>query len=259
MIKIDKKRNIKTIWNQWSSFRYFLKSFVVIVFSIFFTIAVFFAWKRHIEEKPQHYKIPQKFSPKIEIQQLTEKVAALQTNVKSLSDRLTVTESTTQKIPLQTSVQIVTLELLRGVLEGLVPLETLRIFLQKNNAPWTTSFLTHLTPVKEIKSYVELEELLVLPSPPSYSSLWQRVKEKVASLIHIRKIDEKGEYNLGKLADVQKALRAHNIQKALEFFEKLPPEKKMPLAFWEGLARDRFILETSEKTLFLELAKGLSE
>ena len=147
------------------------------------------------------------------------------------------------------------IEILRAVLEGLIPLETLKIFLHKIPEPWAHSLLTTLTPIKSTITYPQLEDLLVLP-PPVPLSTWERMKATLKSLIRIRKLDEKGTYKLESIENIQKALKEHDIQRALKFFAMLTPQEKAQLSSWRVLAQERLTLEDSLKNLLIEFTES---
>jgi len=258
-MKNNKKISIKAIWNQWVTSPHFFKTlFIFIAFFLFFGLTITFIWKRYNERIPEKpLVLPQKFSLKIQLQELTERVSTLQTRFESFSDRLTALElAIKQQQHLKISDYLIALELVKGVLEGRIPLESLKKFLQKIPLPWAVAFLTSLAPFQEIKSYTELEALLSLPTPPlSSSSLWQRLKEKMDSIISIQKVDEKGEYRLGQIEDIRTALQDKNIQKAIDLYSSLSPEERAQLSAWAHLALGRFALESQEKRLLLELAR----
>ncbi|MBP6951525.1 MAG: hypothetical protein KBC28_04835 [Alphaproteobacteria bacterium] len=156
---------------------------------------------------------------------------------------------------LQIPQRLIVIEILRSVLEGLIPLETLKIFLHKISEPWAHSLLTTLTPIKSTITYPQLEDLLVLP-PPVPLSTWERMKATLKSLIRIRKLDEKGTYKLESIENIQKALKEHDIQRALKFFAMLTPQEKAQLSSWKVLAQERLMLEDSLKNLLLEFTES---
>ncbi len=262
-MKNNKKTPPPLSWYQWSYFPDFFKNlFIFLAFFIFFTISIVLIWKRQLEKKTQHVLqavIEQQIAPKAppstpapapppsfqqDIQSLTNRVAALEA-------KLTQTQ-----VSLQIPHKLIALELANGILEGFIPLDSLKAFLQKTPDPWAPPLLATLVSMGDIKNYMYLEASLALPPPPSHLSLWQRIKSKMKSLVHIQRLDEEGNYKLGKLEDIQRALQAHNLQKALESFEKLPPEDQAPLSSWKKMAQDRLFLETTRKTLLLEIAGG---
>ncbi|MBY0291846.1 MAG: hypothetical protein K2W92_00960 [Alphaproteobacteria bacterium] len=158
---------------------------------------------------------------------------------------------------LQIPQKLIVIELLRSVLEGLIPIETLKTFLHKISEPWALSLLATLDPIKNTITYPQLEALLV-PPPLSFDSLsiWERIKTKLQSLVRIRKLDEHGAYKLKPIESIQKSLEVHDIQQALKFFEMLTPQENAQLSSWKILAQERLTLENSLKNLLLELTES---
>jgi len=258
-MKNDKKINRSFFWHQWTQLPHFLKNlFVFIAFFIFFTISIVLIWKRQLEKQTQQVLqavIEQQTAPKAP----SPAPPSPQQDVQSLTDRLTTLEArlTQQQPSLQIPPKLIALELIKGVLEGLIPLDPLKTFLQKTPESWAAPLLSSLASLGDIKDYANLEASLVLPPPPlDQLSLWQRIKRKMKSLVRIQRLDEKGNYKLGKLEDIQQALQSHNLQKALECFEKLPAEDQATLSAWKKMVQDRLFLETTRKTLLLEIAGG---
>lgn len=261
-MKKDKKYNLIAIWRQWRGSPDFLKNtFVFFMFSIVFVLSIILVWKRYIDRQAVERKLPVFISeiekhPEVVI--LQKEVALVTNEVASVTNRFSTLE---KKVIQQEQVAIIplkliTVELLTGVLEGLIPLEKLKEFLQKNPDSWAKDFVTPLLLLGECKTYTQLEALLVSPPPPVTQSIRRRFLNILTSLIQIRKLDENGQYDLGQLEDIRKELRARGIQTALQFFEKLPPQEKARLASWKQLADVRLVVETSAKNLLLELAGG---
>jgi hypothetical protein len=261
-MKKGKTYNPITLWRQWRRSPDFLKNtFVFFMFSIVFVLSIILVWKRYldkqaVERNPPIFNSEVERYPEVVI--LQKEVASVTNEVASVTNRFSTLE---KKVIQQEQVAIIplkliTVELLKGVLEGLIPLEQTKAFLQKNPDPWAKTFVTPLLPLKECKTYTQLEILLVSPPPPVAQTIWRRFLNIVTSLIQIRKLDGNGQYILGQLEDIRKELRAHDIQTALQFFEKLPPQEKTRLASWKQLADARLTVETSAKKLLLELAGG---
>ncbi len=155
----------------------------------------------------------------------------------------------------QISHRFIAYEILNEILEGHLPLETLTLYLKKHPEPWTTEILVTLAPLKGVKTYDELQRLLILPPEPQSlaKSLWQRVKNIVRSIVKIRKLNHG---YLATLSDVQTALRGHNIHQALEIFYTLPPIRQIPYASWKGDALDRATLETLKQKMLLAISEN---
>lgn len=178
----------------------------------------------------------------------------LQKEISSQNDRLAQIEANLkqwQSVP-QASHQLVAIEILREVLEGHLPLSTFTLYLQKIPEPWAPPILSRISSITMCKTYAQLQDLLVLP--PKSHSLWRRVKNFLKSFVRIRKLDAKGHYQGGHLDDVHRALREHNIQQALEAFEKLSPAEQNQLASWKQDAQNRLALEALKQKMLLDLA-----
>ncbi|MBY0500852.1 MAG: hypothetical protein K2P93_02480 [Alphaproteobacteria bacterium] len=261
------------LWRQRLKSPEFLKNFFVfIMFFIILFLAIILIWKRHTEKKvvkheialaaiapEQSEKKEQKEEKEEKIEKkLEEKTITIQNEVSVFADRITALEQKTvqQQQGIEIPHKLITLELLKGVLEGFVPLAKLIAFLLKNPEPWAKILVTPLVPLKECKTYPQLEAMLILPASPEILTLWERFLKTVISLVQVRKLDEKGGYILSHLKDVQVALREHDIQKALQVFEKLPPSEKARLVSWKQAAQNRQAVETITKNFYLELMGG---
>jgi|GEM_PF-6080012 len=260
-MKNNKQKHLLSFWQSWAHFPDFFKNlFVFLAFFIFFTISIVLIWKRQLTKETRQVL------QSVVAQQITAKAPPSpppppppplpQQDIQPLINRIAVLETRLDQsqASLQTPHKLIAFELIKGVLEGFIPLESLKTFLQKTPDPWASSLLITLAAMGDIKDYSQLEASLALPPPLVQLSLWQRVKRKLKSLIRIQRLDEKGNYKFGNLEGVQKALQAHNIQKAIECFEKLPVEDQAALSSWKKTAQDRLFLETTRKTLLLEIA-----
>lgn len=258
----NKEKTLKAFFNQLFRAHFSLKnSLIFIVFSIFFISAVgltiFFIWKKgHNYESPKERPLPEKVTLKREVEKLGQTTATVQSDLQTLLNRIKSLEDMSikqEKVVLMPD-KVIADQLILAILGGKFPLETLRVFLQKRPVPWKEELLIKLSHLGEIKCYAELEDLLKVPLTSPSHSLWQRVKNKLKSLISIRKLDGNGNYASSDLKNVQDALRNHNIQKALDSFLILPPEQQAFLAPWKKLAQDRFDLEMLKKKLLEEIA-----
>ena len=250
----NKKTNTPLFWHQWTQSPDFLKNLLIaLVIFIVFILIIIFMWQRsETKEQAQSHAL-QQISPST----ATEKTPPLSNEAHSVSDRLAALE---QKMLQQEQIsqlphKLVAVDLLQGALEGMIPLEVLKRFLQKTSELWANTLLTTLIDIKESKTYPQLETLFAL-SPSHSPSTWQRIKNKVNSFIHIRKVDGKSEDSRTHLKDIRKALRAHDIQKATELFENLSSEEKAQLSSWKEVARARLLLELSAQELLIELGNS---
>ncbi len=179
--------------------------------------------------------------------QVADALTALQNQMAFLSERLLQQETA---ISSQASEELLTLAVVRGVLENRLSFGALKTFLQRNPTPWKHSLLTHLESIEDIKTCAYLEATLVLPPSSVPSSFFKRMEQKMRSLIHIQKQDAFAEDAFGKL------LKQGMLQPALALFETLPPEDRKFLSAWCQHAQNRLSLERIENALLLSIAEG---
>jgi len=247
MKKNEKKTN-GPFWSKWTKSPGFSRNILIIAILILIIIlSLFTIWKRYAEKEFEHASSLHML-PSQQEEQAIEEFKSLSNSLKAIQD--TVIQ---QQHNLQIPHKLIAVELLRGVLDDLIPLETLKTFLQKNPEPWAQELLTTLGSVKENTNYAQLEALLA-PTTTKSHSLWERFKKTIKSLIHIQKRDEDSSSKPGRVKDVKKAIRSHDIAKALIVFEKLPSEEKAQLSAWKELAKGRLLLEQSTRKLLLDLA-----
>jgi len=203
------KKNKKTdsvSWFRWTQSSEFLRGiFIFLSLFILLILSVFIIWKRYIERvEDQPITLLQTSPPPAAVQPIEKPTPPPQDELKLISDRITALENrmNQQQQILLTPPKLVSVELLRAVLKGWIPLETLKTYLQKNTHPWAQGLSGTLAPINESKTYPQLQALLTL-SPVQLPSLWERIKRKIKSLVHIRKLNEKGDYQLGQIEDVQ--------------------------------------------------------
>jgi hypothetical protein len=254
-MKKDKEAKDSSRWQQWQSRPNFLKKILIYsILILLFALSIVILSTRYRNAKMQQAAVSASDSESKAEPLLLENEIALQ------NDRLSKLEDLIkqQQITLQSAHQLIVLEILQEVLEGRLSLKNLTLYLQKNAEPWTVNTLNTLSPIKECKTYAQLELLLLLPpssqpQPKSLSSL-KRFKKFIKSLVRIRKLDQDGSSQQGTLHAIQTALREHNIQKALEAFNKFPPEEKKQLSSWKKEAQNRLVLETLKQKMLLELS-----
>ena len=191
---------------------------------------------------------PQEMTPA-----LAKTIASLQNQITLLSASQLTGEP---KEGPHTDPKLVTLTLIHAVLEGRLPLKKLKIFLEINQHPWPESLRTTLQPIKDIHTYAQLEETLILPPPPTPPSFFKHMKQKIETLIHIKKQDQMAETPLGKIDQMKHFLAQGALQKALDVFATLPPDDMKFLAAWQKRAQDRLYLEKFEDSIILSLAEG---
>lgn len=263
----DKETTGRSHWQKWRQsptfFRNFSSYFIIIIILIF---SIFILLYRHINKKtgqndcfiPRSLPMPVPPSFKHEIAKQNSQLNHLENrfNQQQLSLQSCQQLVALEKLSLQSCQQLVALEILQEILEGRLPINTLTLYLQKQAEPWATNILSRLSPIKEAKTYDQLQVLLILPPSSQPLSRWQHVKNIIKSFVSIRQLDKEGQYTVGRLSDIQTALRTHNIQQALDAFAKLSPEERAQLSSWTQEAQDRLTLETIKKTMLLELSES---
>lgn len=254
-MKKDKKTG-NVLWQKWSqSPELRNKLFIFVTLFILLILAFFIIWKRYTERDLSHpTNLLQSVPSQQEVELIEGPLLSSQAELKLFSERLAALEMklNQQQQILATPPKLIALELLRAILEGWIPVETLKTFLQKNPEPWSQELLTTLGPIQQSMTYPQLKALLD-QSPTQTLSTWERIKKKIKSIIRIRKLNKKGEYERGDVEDIKKALKAYDLQKALKSYEKLSPEEKAQLSSWKALAQDRLALELMIKKIILEL------
>lgn len=259
-MKKNKDINIKSVWNRWKETSDFLKMLLGISsLLIILGLAIVIIKKRNEESKtnPKENFITSE-ELRLKQKQVDPKLTDdLLNQVKTLSNRLATLESQSKVIvqPADVSHKLIGIDLLNTVLEGSIPLESFKKFLQKNPEPWAQTILATIGSIKECKTYSQLEDVLV-QLPVQTVPMWGNVKSIIKYFFNIRRIDENGNYKMGKLEEVRNAIHAHDVTKALVIFEKLSPEIRTQYSSWKEMAIARFNLETIYKNLLNELVES---
>lgn len=231
----------------------FLKTnFIGVSFSVLFALAIFLLVMEQIN-KPKNTFIPPKTKISLPASFPSDEKMALSNRLTSLENQLKEIQIKLQQTPKEMPRKLIGVDLISAVLNTQIPLETLKKFLQSTPEPWATTLLTSLGSAKDIKTYTQLEQLVV-HSPITKLLLWGRIKRKLQSFIHIRKLDKDGNYEVAEFEDIRKALENHDLKKALDLYNKLSPEEKLSLAAWKEAASVRFSLEEMSIKLLSELA-----
>lgn len=190
----------------------------------------------------------------------TSSSALLQNEIALQNSRLDQLEGKVNQVVSvsQSSHQLIAFQLLQEILDGHLSIGELHRFLQiyheKTSQPWTINILNAISGIQGCKTYAELEAMLVLPSRSP--TQWQSLKSILKSFVKMRKLDDEGHYVVANREDIKMALRAHNIQQALESFKKLSADEQAKLSTWKQDAEGRLLLETTKKKLLLDLAAG---
>lgn len=263
-MKNNKKTNNSWVYTYWDKYQIVLKkTFIFVILLILFILSLTLVWKQYKDRAilPQvnfQALTQENNEQKSEEKQVrTEVLSSSQSELDTIKSRLDVLEQkATQQHPLSPiSHKLVGFELFKGVLEGLIPIEILKAYLERTPDEWAKSYLTALIPINTIKSYGEIETLLIIsPSPSSQPhSLWQRFKQVMAPLIQIRKKENR---ELHHFNNIRNFLHVHDLKSALEVFETLPSQEKAQLNSWKEAAQNRFLLEMSTQKLLRELTEG---
>lgn len=236
--------------------------FYVIIVLVLLILAIALIWKQNFSnQKPSRpvnlttSSIPPPVTQQDALTTAAMQLSDTQQDLKKIHKRLKVLEKKIEYSAVKLPHELMTLELLKGTLEGYISLEGLKTSLKQNTHPWAQNLFSSLIPIKECKTYEQLASLLIIASPPVSSFSWQALKQKIQSIISIQKIDTK-ENETDPLNEIGYAIKSHDIQKALTSFEKLSSDQKTQLSQWKKLAEDRLALELHMKKLLIELSKG---
>jgi hypothetical protein len=258
-MKKDKKETEERFGLRWQQSPTFFKNiFIYIILIIIFIIAVFLLLNRYVNKSiSPHNFVPPSSDLALPRLPATELVSphATPAPIENQNDRLISLENNVKTLAssLQISHQLIAFEILKEVLKGHIPLETLTIYLQKHPEPWTAETLTMLAPIKESKTYDQLHMLLNQSALSPSLSVWKRIKNSITSFVTIRKLDQGGQ---GSIKGIEIALHAQNIQQALEAFDKLPPEEQAKLVSWKQEAQNRLSLETLKQKMLIALSEN---
>lgn len=149
------------------------------------------------------------------------------------------------------SQQLITIQLLEGVLEGWIPLSTFKTYLQKRPHEYTLNLLLELSTISNCPTYAELQSSL--PSIPVKSkSLWERLK----SLIRVKKMGQEKALEKNSLRKIEKAIYERNMPEVLNLFEALPEDEKAHFSPWMEKVQERLKVEMLYKHLLVKLAQG---
>lgn len=227
----NKKTSKSLFWQRFgqtlkSSKRYLAYFFLFILLFL----SIFILWNKYKEDEIINF---QEVKAKVENSEPLEKMDTAITN------------------PPAPPQQLITIQLLEGVLEGWIPLSIFKTYLQKHSDEDTTNLLLELSTISNCPTYTELQSSL--PSAPVKSkSLWERLK----SLIRIKKIDKEKASETSSPQKIEKAIYEKNISEVLNLFEKLPADEKEYFSSWIKTAQERFKVEILYKNLLIKLAQG---
>ncbi|MBX9786012.1 MAG: hypothetical protein K2Y08_01620 [Alphaproteobacteria bacterium] len=233
----------------WKRFSQILKSSkrVLIYFFLFilFLLSIVVLWEKYSKDKT--LKFPQ-VQVKIENSKPHTEIAK---TVEGEKKTIEVTQKNTHESPQQ----LITIQLLEGVLEGWIPLSTFKTYLQKHPSGETPYLLLELSTISNCPTYAELQSSLPSASVKS-KSLWERLKSRLKSLIQIKKIDKEKVSETSSPKKIEKAIYEKNVSEVLNLFDKLPEDEKIHFSPWMKKVQERLKVEILYKHLLIKLAQG---
>ncbi|MBX9620618.1 MAG: hypothetical protein K2X28_01065 [Alphaproteobacteria bacterium] len=228
----------------WQRFSQTLKSskrtLIYFLLFILFFLSIVVLWKKYSKNETLTFE-------KIKVEASKATATATEGGKKTIE----VIQKDTQK----SSQQLITIQLLEGVLEGWIPLSTFKTYLQKHSDEESPNLLLELSTISNCPTYAELQSSL--PSVPVKSrSLWERLKSRLKSLIHVKKIGTKKTTEKSSSQKIEKAIYEKNISEVLNLFETLPADEKEHFSSWMKKVQERLKVEILYKNLLVKLAQG---
>lgn len=249
----ENKKTSKSLF--WQRFSQTLKSskrfWIYFLLFIIFILSIFVLWEKYRKDKT--LKFPQ---VEVKVESLNPKVSkSLNLEVSELLKERDETIEVAPKNTQGSSQQLITIQLLEGVLEGWIPLSTFKTYLQKRPHEYTLNLLLELSTISNCPTYAELQSSL--PSIPVKSkSLWERLKSRLKSLIRVKKIGQEKALVKNSLRKIEKAIYERNISEVLNLFEALPEDEKVHFSPWMKKVQERLKVEMLYKHLLVKLAQG---
>lgn len=240
----NKKTSKRLFWRRFSkTLKSSKRIWIYFLFFIIFFSSIFVLWKKHGKFKALTL-------PQVEVKVENSKSKNPEP-LKEIPAAIEVVQKNTQ----ESSQKLITIQLLQGVLEGWIPLSTFKTYLQQHSDEDTPSVLLELSTISNCPTYTELQSSL--PSVPVKSiSLWERLKSRLKSLIHIKKIDRGNASETSSPKEIEKAIYEKNIPEVLNLFEKLPANEKEYFSPWIKNVQERLKVEMLYKNLLMKLAQG---
>ena len=263
----DQETKINARWQRWGK-EPVSKNFFIYFFLIFMLILSFFVLLYRIINPPiiknQNLKFiplststptPQPTSPPKPIPTPTSTPQPISVEVQKIPQNNEVTNlKQTVSILNSSHHHLVALEILREALAGRCSLRYLNLYLLRYPDPWTIKVIDTLPPIQEVKTYAQLQKLIVPPPSSSQSSSgWKKI---LSFFVKIKKLDTKNKNTLELFENIKKSLHENNIQQALDIFDNLPLQEQTRLTSWKQEAVNRLILEKIKQQLLIELAEG---
>lgn len=236
----ENKKTSKRLF--WQRFSQTLKSskriLIYFLFFIIFILSIFVLWEKYRKDKTLKF-------PQVEVKVKTPE---------SLKEMTATIEAVQKNIP-ESPKQLITIQLLEGVLEGWIPLSTFKTYLQKHPSGDTPYLLLELSTISNCPTYTELQSSL--PSTlVKQRSLWERLKSRLKSLIRIKRTGTEKTSETSPPKKIEKAIYEKNIPEVLNLFEKLPADEKKHFSSWIKKVQERLKVEILYKNLLMKLAQG---
>ena len=250
-----------------------LRNFLLILFFILVWFGLgFVIWKGNFSKKTPSTSVPLLINDTSKTELPSEETnskdadepepnqqefSSLQQQVEDLKKRLKTIEHLNVQLDscLNVTPKLIEISLLKGVLDGILPIRFLEEYVKNNFHACSRNLLNHIDTIPDIKTYTQLTEGLSVPSSTP-SSLWGKIKLLFSSLFVVRKIDEDGHYVISSREDICKALQNHDLERALEVFDKLPPKENEALFPLKKQIQQRLIFEKALKNCLKDFAKG---
>lgn len=240
----NKKTSKSLLWENFSQSLKYPRRYIAYFFLfIVFFLSIIILWKKYSDNETLTFT-------KVKVEALeprTEVATVLEGEKKAVE----ITQKNTQEFPQQ----LITIQLLEGVLEGWIPLSTFKTYLQKHPNEETPYLLLELSTISNCLTYAELQSSL--PSTPVKSkSLWERLKSRLKSLIQVKKIGKEKSSETSSPKKIELAIYEKNITEVLNLFDKLPEDEKTHLSPWIKKIQERLKVEMLYKHLLMKLAQG---
>jgi hypothetical protein len=241
----ENKKTSKRLF--WQRFSQILKSskriWIYFLLLILLFLSNFILWKKYNQNKTLTF-------PQVKVKVENSKSE----NPEPLKEMTAAIEAVQKNTP-EASQQLITIQLLEGVLEGWIPLSTFKTYLQKHPSGDTPYLLLELSTISNCPTYTELQSSL--PSTlVKQKSLWERLKSRLKSLIRIQRTGTEKASETSSPQKIEKAIDEKNISEVLTLFEKLPEDEKENFSSWIKKVQERLKVEMLYKNLLMKLAQG---
>jgi len=124
------------------------------------------------------------------------------------------------------------------------------MFLNKSSELWAKEAMQKIYHITEIKSYLEISELLDIQHKNPNLSLWQKSNENINEIFDNQKYTQTDD----NLKYLKNAIINQDLSKAKLIYTRLPFKEKVRLAKLIKAISDRLTMEYLIKQLLLELS-----